>query len=226
MSTHHSTGKRDPTSPLQSEELKKTRTWSQVASSEYVDVVSESNTTTDIVHSMDTQAPIHTVTLDQASIAAIVELVAAQMESRLSFIVSESIQKALAPMEADMATVKRENPELRQHSESLAVRVSNLETQVDEMEQYSRRNCLRISGITDQPGESTDSIVLQIASELGANLTSSDIDRSHRVGRPRPRQPGAPSPSASADYSEIHIVLGTSGIIRETEGDEIRTGTT
>ena len=53
---------------------------------------------------------------------------------------------------------------------------------MDDLEQYSRRSCIRISGIDEVTDENTDEIVLQLAKRLDVELNPSDIDRSHRVG--------------------------------------------
>ena len=58
------------------------------------------------------------------------------------------------------------------------------EDNIDIPEQYSRRNTLLISGIPEESNESTDTHVLELASDLNVNLFSHDIDRSHRVGKP------------------------------------------
>ncbi|KAI8486088.1 hypothetical protein Bbelb_361880 [Branchiostoma belcheri] len=61
-------------------------------------------------------------------------------------------------------------------------------TKVNNLEQYSRRNCAIISGIPETPGErSTDSPVLSIANDTlkcDPPLNINDIDRSHRLGKP------------------------------------------
>ena len=49
--------------------------------------------------------------------------------------------------------------------------------------QYSRRNCVRISGAQEENNEDTDRIVHNMAKDLNVNLTLADIDRSHRVGK-------------------------------------------
>jgi hypothetical protein len=54
--------------------------------------------------------------------------------------------------------------------------------QADRAEQYSRRNCVRVTGIPETNEEITDNIIMDMASELGANLTIDEIDRSHRLG--------------------------------------------
>ena len=51
------------------------------------------------------------------------------------------------------------------------------------MEQYSRRMCLRISGIPEAENEEVTKHVLDFAKRVNANVGPSDIDRAHRVGR-------------------------------------------
>lgn len=63
--------------------------------------------------------------------------------------------------------------------------MSALEIQNDALEQYTRRNSLRIYGLPEKEGENTDDLILDFASnELDLNLTLESIDRSHRLGRP------------------------------------------
>ena len=80
------------------------------------------------------------------------------------------------------------NKRLTEDNELLRARVSTLERKVDQGEQYSRRNCLRISGIKEEPIENTDSIVLRLAAAIDADVHLPQIDRSHRLGDPtKPR---------------------------------------
>lgn len=68
-------------------------------------------------------------------------------------------------------------------------RISELETVIseglDEREQYSRRNNIRIFGIKESNGEDTDQLVVDLAeAKLNVVLSKDNIDRSHRVGKP------------------------------------------
>ena len=63
--------------------------------------------------------------------------------------------------------------------------LTTLENSIEEAEQYSRRNNLRVANIPEKEGEDTDKIVLSIARALNADISPSDIDRSHRVGKPK-----------------------------------------
>ena len=58
-----------------------------------------------------------------------------------------------------------------------------LKDQIDSLEQYSRRNCLRISPVLEVSSESTDDIVKTVAKTTGVTLPDNAIDRSHRVGK-------------------------------------------
>lgn len=210
MLRSHSTNKRDPTSPLQHDETKKTRSWSSIVSGEPGPIV-ETDTETELEPSEPSDmASLHggegdpttstsvaaagtTITLDATSIEAIAQLVISNMQLKINAIVKESVQEALLSMELKVQSLKESNIELLQENASLKVRVYNLETQVDDIEQYSRRNCLRVSGLTERHDEDTDKLILDLAKELDINLSITDIDRSHRLGRPavpggRPRQ--------------------------------------
>ena len=56
-----------------------------------------------------------------------------------------------------------DNKRLSTENAALKARVDRLEQQMDDAEQYSRRNCLRLANIPETNSEDTDSIVLQLA---------------------------------------------------------------
>ena len=60
---------------------------------------------------------------------------------------------------------------------------------MDNAEQYSRRNSLRMSGVPETATENTDTLVLDAARAINSDIDLCDIDRSHRVGRPRAGKP-------------------------------------
>ncbi|KAJ8883720.1 hypothetical protein PR048_015574 [Dryococelus australis] len=56
---------------------------------------------------------------------------------------------------------------------------------IDELEQYSRRNCLLFHGVAEKPGENVTDTVLKIMKEtLNINIEQSAIDHAHRIGKP------------------------------------------
>uniref|UniRef100_A0A1B6LX41 Uncharacterized protein n=1 Tax=Graphocephala atropunctata TaxID=36148 RepID=A0A1B6LX41_9HEMI len=72
----------------------------------------------------------------------------------------------------------------------------SLADRTDKLEQYQRRNNVRIFGIKESQGEDTDKLVVKLCREkLGVELPVTAVCRSHRVGRqPRP----------AADGRELH----------------------
>lgn len=84
-------------------------------------------------------------------------------------IVKQAVESVIAEKDAEIAGLKQ--------------RVVSLESQFNDLEQYSRRNCLNISGVTEQAGENTDELVMAVATAAGVTVRPADIDRSHRVGK-------------------------------------------
>ena len=79
--------------------------------------------------------------------------------------------------------------------QQLQTQVSELDQKLDDLEQYTRRNSLRVSGIPESAEEDCEALTLATLNEslsLEPPLSLADIDRLHRVGRPRtdgkPRQ--------------------------------------
>lgn len=75
--------------------------------------------------------------------------------------------------------------ELEREVEVATNKLAKAQDSIDELEQYSRRNALRIW--FPQPeiqGENTDLLVLNYAKKINVDLKPGDIGRSHRVGPP------------------------------------------
>ena len=76
--------------------------------------------------------------------------------------------------------------DLRQKVSSLKNEHEQLKSDVENQEQCSRRNCVLVHGIPKEQGEGSDSIVLNAINEhLEEELTEDDIERAHRVGKPK-----------------------------------------
>lgn len=214
MSTPHTTGKltgkRDPTSPLESDESKKSRNWSDIVSGVPCPESAVTNVSItpipEAVHEnweMDNASAVPPavpgpstfsgthLTLDPASIIAISDLVIANLTPKINDIVRSSVEQAIGHLNQQVEKLTDDQTKFRQENAFLKSRLNRLESQVDEMEQYSRRNIIRVSGATELPNENTDAIIMDLAKDLGTDLILSDIDRCHRVGafqagRPRP----------------------------------------
>lgn len=97
------------------------------------------------------------------------------------------IQQMLA--HAMCSELKEEVALLRQTIEKQEHEITQLKDQVDHLEQYGRRNIVRVGPIPEAPGENTDALVTTLAKSIGVELTPDAIDRSHRVGK-RSEVPG------------------------------------
>jgi hypothetical protein len=65
-----------------------------------------------------------------------------------------------------------------------------IKERIEEIEQHSRRNCLKFCGIPESNEEDCDKIILNVVNKLmltdvTRKLTPEDIDRTHRVGHPK-----------------------------------------
>ena len=94
---------------------------------------------------------------------------------------------------------------------SLKVEVKNLEKKADDQEQYSRRNCLLIHGLTETKTEDTDEMVLDVISnKLNTEMSQISIDRNHRLGKRK--GPGQKLRAIIVKFTRYNnMVLGMSG---------------
>ena len=94
---------------------------------------------------------------------------------------------------ADMKTSASSNPDLQQRIEAIQANCNALESQIEYIDNYTRRNSLVIRGILESDNESwTDTEVKvrdMIKSQLQLDDSKIEIDRAHRAGsgtvRPR-----------------------------------------
>ena len=70
--------------------------------------------------------------------------------------------------------------------EKLAKKPENLSSDIDDLEQYSRQNCLVLHSVYKSCDENTNEILTKTFSEeLGVKIKEVDPDRSHRLGNPK-----------------------------------------
>ena len=85
--------------------------------------------------------------------------------------VSEAVAEAMAGKEEEIRELREE--------------LDDTKTRLNDLEQYSRRLCLNVSGVPEAENEDTNQIVTDLAKMAGVNVAPRDIDVSHRVGAPR-----------------------------------------
>ena len=108
--------------------------------------------------------------------------IALKVQELVSKDVEKIVEKKIA---LEIAPLQKEVDKLSKSLAKVQKELKNVKIQNDDLEQYSRRSCLRISGIAEDDSEDTTQLVLDLAVRCGANIHMDDIDRSHRVGKPQ-----------------------------------------
>ena len=122
-------------------------------------------------------------------------------------IVNTVVSEATGALKDEIQYLRDENASLQSENESLRERISKVESDNESLEQYTRRNSVRISGIPEELSENTDDIVLKLADKLDVPMTSADIDRSHRVGKPDNR--GRTAATSKTRHRDIIVKFAT-----------------
>ena len=86
-------------------------------------------------------------------------------------------------MDALTCSLKGELKKRDEEIASLKEKVREQEQALNELEQYSRRNILNVSGLPEKPNEAPVKVAIDLVKSIGVTLQSSDIDRAHRIGR-------------------------------------------
>ena len=94
----------------------------------------------------------------------------------------KSLQTDNTKLRSRVNELESENADLRSDIVTMQDEMDDVKWRGDELEQYSRRNSFRISGISEGDQRSTDQIVIDIANKYSVDIDIKDIDRSHRVG--------------------------------------------
>lgn len=117
------------------------------------------------------------ITLPESDLKTIADFLKDAFETKLTEMANTIVTGVLEGIQTKVSTLEKENKDLRE-------RIEKLEAKADAAEQYSRRNCLRIAGVPENEAADTDSYVLDLSRAIGAEIALTDIERSHRVGRP------------------------------------------
>ena len=90
--------------------------------------------------------------------------------------------------EEEIKLLKKENSYLNK-------RLNEMDAVVDTQEQYSRGNCLLVHGIVEETVEDTDEkIINTLQQSMDETIKPEDIDRSHRLGKPKSSKNAKPRP--------------------------------
>ncbi|XP_039275958.1 la-related protein 7-like [Nilaparvata lugens] len=150
--------------------------------------------------------------------------------SGVSSLVIEGLTASLNSAILQIVDLQKEVSSLKEQLKLSDEKVKQSFDRADNLEQYQRRNCIRIFGVPEANKEDTDQLVIDVCKDkLGVNIELQDIDRSHRVGRrlavaasntppPRPRAIIVKFVSYRQRYavfSQKKKLKGTGVVIRE-----------
>lgn len=117
----------------------------------------------------------------------VISTLVAKLSDQLKTVVEEAVKAALTAVNEEVSRLQTEVTRL-----TAAVKMldDKLIERTDDLEQYQRRNNIRIFGVEEKAGEDTDKLVVELCREkLGVrDIAVEALCRSHRVGRPT--QPG------------------------------------
>ena len=95
----------------------------------------------------------------------------------------EQLRASIVDLTTSQNNMEQKIKPLKETLDTKCNTIDKLESTVNDLEQYSMRNCLRIFGVPQLPDEKTDVTVVDVARRIGVELGISDTDRSHRVGK-------------------------------------------
>ncbi|XP_060581807.1 uncharacterized protein LOC132738341 [Ruditapes philippinarum] len=134
-------------------------------------------------------SPEAPLALDEETVKSIASALKETIQSEVCTMLNatvESIVKGVVDgLQLQINVLQKENEDLKATNLALSTRIDILELRADATEQYSRRDNLRITGISENKDENTDQIILDMSSSIGADLSLDEIAVSHRVGKPR-----------------------------------------
>ena len=103
-----------------------------------------------------------------------------------------SLKKTLTDVNHELNDLKRSCTFLKEENRRLKDDLKSVKAKANENEQYSRRNNIRIFGLTEEGTESPTQLVVKfLKKNLDIDISESEIDKVHRIGKP---QDGKPPP--------------------------------
>lgn len=113
----------------------------------------------------------------------VTQIVQDSFRSQVSELINSIVQGVLAGLQSKVDSLESKVDSLETENAELKVKVEKLETALESSEQYSRRNCLKVTGVPENIECSTDEYVCNLARAIDVDISVDNIDRSHRLGK-------------------------------------------
>lgn len=149
-----------------------------------------------------------TCTLPEEEVIKITKSIQTSLQTEIV----KEIKSVISCMLDDLAReMKNEIKVLKTENNALRTENENLKANIDELEQYA----IRITGISENENENTDELVKDLAKKLNVDIHDTDIDRSHRSGKPGSKRQIL---IKFTNYNIKRRLLKSRGKLQSTEG--------
>ena len=102
---------------------------------------------------------------------------------------NEKLEGEIHELKCAEKKLNEKNKDLEKQTIQLQIELESRSDVLEDLQQYSRRNCLIVSGVPERRNEKTDDLIKNVATKVGVEVQDQDIDRSHRLGAPKPGRP-------------------------------------
>ncbi|XP_077985930.1 uncharacterized protein LOC144440433 [Glandiceps talaboti] len=100
----------------------------------------------------------------------------------------QDLQQSVTYVSNSFDEFTRQLQSLKNENKGLKEQLAKTTNELNDLQQYTRRNNLELSGLPEEEDEDTDDIVVRVAAAAGVNISPDDIDISHRLPRRTNRQ--------------------------------------
>ena len=100
-----------------------------------------------------------------------------------------NLRQELVKQHKYIASLEKQLTKTSKYVKEHADELQDVQVNLDNLEQYSRKNSLEFHGIPDEVNMPTDQVVCKIAQAIGVEIHEDDIEISHRIGRKRGDKP-------------------------------------
>lgn len=124
---------------------------------------------------------------DRDAEASTVQRIIRELTPMLVAVITESVAAAVQKEMSNLTKqLKEENSTTAQYAQQ---QVLHMHYEKDRLEQYGRKDSVRISGVVENEGEKVEEVIKKIAEAAGMEMEIKDVSACHRLGRrgERPR---------------------------------------
>jgi len=99
------------------------------------------------------------------------------------------MKQRLHSKDEEVKVLQAENQDLKMHVRKLEAVTSQTDEDVNDLEQYGRRECLEFQGLAWNMNENTDDLILRVSKMVGVDLKAEEISVSHRLSPASDKNP-------------------------------------